>query len=140
GNPQFFGDQTLWAVYNDADPGQHRNRAGSTAPLGIQVEQTTFEFNQQGALGNTVFMKFRIINAGSNTLDSTYVSVWSDPDLGGAADDLVGCDTTRSLGYVYNATNMDDLYGSMPPSVAFDFLEGPIGGGRQRLRVVSVRK
>jgi hypothetical protein len=129
GNPLILGDQTLWAVYNDADASAHQNRAGTSLPLGVEVEQTTFEFDRQGALGNAVFMKFVIRNTGSNTLEDTYVSLWSDPDLGGAADDLVAADTSRSLGYVYNATNNDDLYGGEPPAVGYDFLQGPIVNG-----------
>src|SRR5712671_709220 len=128
GNPQLLGDATIWSVFNDADPGSHTNRAGSTAPLGIEVQQSVFAYNRSGALGNIIFVKWRFINKGANTLDSTYVSVWSDPDLGGFTDDLVGCDTTLSLGYCYNATNNDGIYGSAPPAVGYDFFKGPVVG------------
>lgn len=140
GTPVLYGDQDVWSVYNDADPSVHVNRAGSTTPLGIQVEQTAFQFARQGPLGNTVFMKFKITNASTHTIDSTYVSLWSDPDLGGAGDDLVGCDTTLSLGYVYNATNNDQLYGGNPPAIGFDFLQGPKGSDGQRLGMKSFNK
>jgi hypothetical protein len=123
------GDQMLWAVYNDADPGNHFNRAGSTLPLGVEVQQTTFAFNRLGALGNTIFIQYRIVNKGGNTLDSTYVSLWSDPDDGDPADDVVGCDTTLSVGYVYNGTESDNVYGAQVPSVGFDFLHGPVIAG-----------
>jgi hypothetical protein len=126
GNPLLLGDATIWSVYNDADASLHTNEAGSTAPLGLEVQQTTFAFNRAGTLGDIIFMKFKILNKGGNTLDSTYISVWSDPDLGGAGDDLVGCDTTLSLGFCYNATNNDQLYGATPPAVGFDFFRGPI--------------
>lgn len=119
------GDQMMWAVYNDLNRANHVNRAAKTLPLGVEVQQTTFAFSLQGALGNTVFMRYKIYNRGANTLNNMYVSQWSDPDLGGAADDLVGCDTTLSLGFVYNATNNDELYFSQPPAVGFDFLQGP---------------
>src|SRR5262249_6076894 len=66
------------------------------------------------------------INAGANTLNNMFVSLWADPDLGGFTDDLVGCDTTLSLGYCYNATNNDQLYGATPPAVGYDFFLGPI--------------
>ena len=62
GNPRLLGDQTLWAVYNDADPSFHSNRAGNSDPLGIEVQQTTFAFNRQGPLGNIVVLKFLRIN------------------------------------------------------------------------------
>jgi len=127
--PHIIGDQTLWAVFNDADPSRHTTDAGSSTPLGVEVQLTAFAFNRQGALGNTVFLSYKIINKGTNTLDSAFVSVWSDPDNGGASDDLVGVDTTLSLGYCYNATNNDNVYGSRPPAVGFDFFKGPTVNG-----------
>jgi hypothetical protein len=126
GDPKLFGDQTLWCVYNDADPLQHTNGAGSTDPLGVEVQQTVFAYNRTGALGNIVFLKFLIINKGSNFLQDAYVALWSDPDLGGASDDLVGCDTALSVGFCYNATNNDQVYGTTPPCAGYDFFQGPI--------------
>ncbi len=127
GNPFLLGDQTIWSVYNDANGRLHTNSsAGKTAPLGVEVQQTTFAFQRGGALGNTLFLRFRIINKGGNDLDNAFVSVWADPDVGGFTDDLVGCDTTLSLGYCYNATANDALYGTTPPAIGFDFFRGPI--------------
>jgi len=125
GSLDILGDQMLWAVYNDADPAHHTNRAGSTQPLGVEVRQTTFASNRLGALGNSVFIKYKIINKGGNQLDSMYVSQWSDPDDGYALDDLVGCDPSIGLGFVYNATNSDVIYGSTVPAVGYDFFQGP---------------
>jgi hypothetical protein len=138
GDPLLIGDQTLWCVYNDAEPSDHTNQAGATLPLGIEVQQTAFAYNRTGALGNICFIKFLIINKGENVLDSSYVAVWSDPDLGGAGDDLVGCDTTLSVGYCYNATNNDNVYGTTPPCVGYDFFQGPIvPGGESDTAYVS---
>src|SRR6185436_130084 len=133
--PDVLGDMMMWAVYNDANPANHTNDAGGSAPLGVEIQQTTFAFNRQGALGGTVFMSYKLINKGGQTLDSMYISQWADPDLGGAAgytDDLVGCDTLpdgtgkpRSLGFVYNSTNNDGGYGSAPPALGYDFFRGP---------------
>lgn len=123
--PDVSGDQMLWAVYNDADASLHQNKAGRSAPLGLEIQQSTFGFDRQGALGNTVFLRFKMYNKGGQQLDSMYVSLWADPDLGGAGDDLVGCDIPASLGFVYNATNTDQLYGSRPPAVGYDFFQGP---------------
>ena len=38
---------------------------------------------------------------------------------------MVGCDSTLSLGYAYNADNDDDQYGSAPPAVGCALLRGP---------------
>jgi len=138
GTPQVIGDQTLWSVYNDADPSVHSNM--QTAPLGLEVQQTTFAFNRTGALGNVVFLKFLMINKGGNQIDSTYVSIWSDPDLGQADNDLVGADVETSMGYCYNGSNTDAVYGSAPPAVGYDFFKGPIGDDGVELPMTSFNK
>ena len=125
GTPLLLGDMTTWSVFNDADPALHGAFAGRSAPLGIEVQQTTFAFDRSGPLGHAIFFKFKILNKGENTLEDAHVSIWSDPDLGGFTDDLVGCDTTLALGYAYNATNDDAQYGSTPPAVGFVLLSGP---------------
>lgn len=138
GKPLILGDQTLWSIYNDADESKHTHF--QTKALGLEVQQTLFAFDRPGALGNTIFIKFKIINKGGNKIDSTYVSLWSDPDLGQADNDLVGCDVGLSLGYVYNATNTDAIYGSAPPAVGFDFFKGPLGPDKKPLPMTSFNK
>lgn len=122
--PDVMGDQMLWELHNDADPALHQNSAGQTSPLGVEIQQTTFAFDRPNDLGNIVFLRFRILNKGGNTLDQLYVSLWSDPDLGQFTDDLVGCDVGRALGFAYNATASDAIYGSPPPAVGYVLLRG----------------
>lgn len=126
GNPLLLGDVTIWSVFNDADPLLHTASPGSSAPLGLEIQQTTFAFNRAGPLADIIFVKLKLRNQGFDQLDQTYVSLWSDPDIGTFSDDLVGCDTTLALGYGYNATNADTQYGSTPPAVGFQLLQGPI--------------
>ena len=130
--PDVLGDMMCWSVYNDADPSLHTNEAGRRLPMGLEIQQTTFAFNRQGALGNTVFVRYKIYNRGLRPLRQMFFSQWVDPDLGGYTDDYVGCDTLpdrfgkpRSLGYCYNSTAVDQIYGANPPAVGFDFLQGP---------------
>lgn len=124
--PKIFGDQQLWSVFNDANPAQHNNGSGETDPLFLEVKSTAFAFNRENPLGNIVFMRFQVFNKGTRTLENLFFSIWNDPDLGGAGDDLVGCDTALSLGYCYNANNADQYYGSTPPAYGVDFFQGPL--------------
>ncbi len=124
--PDMKGDQMCWSVFNDANPAQHTNDAGSTAPLGIEVKSTIFAFERTGSLGNIVFLKWRIFNKGNNTIRNCFFSVWDDPDLGGSGDDLIGCDTLLSVGYDYNATNTDQYYKDKPPCYGICFFQGPL--------------
>ncbi len=119
-------DQTIWFVANDVDPTTAQKLYGSIG-LGIEMQATIWGYNQQNALGDALFRKYTMINKGFYPVDSCYVNMWSDPDLGGdAGDDFAGCDTLLSLGFIYNGDDSDPSYGSYIPSAGFDFMQGPI--------------
>ena len=124
---KFTGDQQIWLVINDVSKVKHKALSG-TDPMGVEVRILYFVFNQAGALGNMMFMKWIIENRSDSDYDSVYVGQWSDVDLGQANDDLPGVDTTLSLGYTYNGDGDDEGaagYGTKPPACGFDFFEGP---------------
>ncbi len=125
GSPMLVGDQTTWAVYNDLDPNQHQNNAGETDPLGLEIQQAVFAFDNS-ELEDVVFIRYKILNKGARFLDDVVLSMWCDPDLGEYRDDLVGCDTLLSTGFVYNSDNDDaGHYGSTPPALGLALLQGP---------------
>jgi hypothetical protein len=126
GNPLLLGDMTVWCVFNDADVSYHTNM--NAQPAGVEVQLTAFGFNRADALGNAIFYKWKVINKGGHMLDTTYITIWSDPDLGDSGDDYDGCDTTLGLGFIYNGDAVDGVYGT-PPSAGFDFLQGPLVPG-----------
>jgi hypothetical protein len=130
--PNVSGDQMLWCVYNDLDPARHTNNAGSSLPLGVEIQQTIYAFDRPGALGNTVFLRYRILNKGTHNLQDMYVSQWSDIDVGGPTDDLAGCDPDRGMGYVYNASASDPVYGAASPASGYLLLKGPLVAGTPR--------
>ncbi len=122
--PKLNGRQSLWAVFNDADPVVHTNNAGSTQPLGVEVQLYAYGTDLDCALDRSVILQYRIINKASNTLESTFVSLWIDADVGTANNDRVGCDTGMALGYSYSLSP-DAVYGAVPPAVGIDLLQGP---------------
>ncbi len=126
--PGLIGDQMLYFVINDAEPTEHTNLF-STQPMGLEVHNTIFGFNRGDQLGDIMFVKWTVINKSDMDYDSVYVSAWSDPDMGDASDDLVGCDTTLSLGFCYNGLPVDATYGAEPPAIGFDFFQGPLVDG-----------
>lgn len=137
GTLTIVGDQMLWTVYNDLDAGNHLNPAGHTAPIGVEVQQTTFGFDRPGAFGNTVFMRFKLINRTFFPLSDVRIGFWADPDLGGPFDDLTGCDPAANLGYCYNASLGDAVYGANPPAVGYALLQGPLDANQQRVGLSS---
>lgn len=134
GHPLLLGDVTIWSVYNEADPNAHyfTTVAGGTAPLGVEVRQTTFAFDRESPLGRAVFLRFELLNRGYNMLGGMYVALWCDPDIGDYTDDLAGCDSSLALGYAYNADDQDPFFGTLPPAMGMVLLQGPSvssGGG-----------
>ena len=122
--PGLTGDMLSWSVFNDADITAHVPLF-TTSPLGLEVQQTLFAFDRGDAFGDMMFMKYLVINAGTDTITDTYLSFWADVDLGDASDDLVGGDTVLSLGYNYN-DGADGVYGPQAPALGYDFFQGPI--------------
>jgi len=121
--------QTIWFVANDLDPGLTYSLYG-TAPIGIEYQATIWEYKDSLGFDNLFYRKYKLINKSYDTFDSMYVSMWSDPDIGYAGDDFVGCDTLLSLGYAYNAVDVDSGYLPLPPpAVGFDLIRGPLVPG-----------
>jgi hypothetical protein len=133
-------DQTIYYVANDMDTVQCESLYG-TLPLGLELHVTFWAYAQQGALGDMYFKKWDIINKGyqKNTIDSMFVSFWTDVDLGNATDDLVACDTTLSMSITYNGQSSDNVFAPLPPPAdGFDFFQGPIVPGSATDSAISI--
>ena len=118
--------QTIFLSYTDGFPDTHNpgeGFGGGTAPLCSEVHLTAWCYSQP-SYTDMQFLKFVIINKGTQPWTRTFFSLVSDPDLGNANDDYVGCDTTRKLAYCYNSSNNDPVYGAAPPAVGFLLLKG----------------
>ena len=129
--PDISGDQFIWWVTNDAGNVKQQTQ---TAAMGIEVQTSAFAYSTQDFLNNSTFYKYRVINRGALTIDSTYIAVWDDCDLGYYMDDYIGCDTSRGLGIMYNGSSNDgqdggypvNSYGANPPQIGVDFFQGPL--------------
>jgi len=124
-NPLLLGDQTFWAVYNDAGTHTYDGYGGATDSLGVEVHQTVWASDDPGE-ENVVYVKYLLFNKSVNIIEDFYISFWADPDLGAASDDYVGCDTTYDIFFCYNAENWDIYYGSVPPAWGVKVLSGPV--------------
>lgn len=121
------GDQFVWWVFNDKG---NVKQQSNTEGIGIEVQASAFAYSTKDFLNDATFYNYRLINRGSLSLDSTYISTWTDADLGYYSDDYIGCDTTRGLGILYNGTSFDgtgavNSYADKIPMVGVDFFKGP---------------
>lgn len=124
-----YGDETLWWVYND-NGNVHQATGG--AAIGMEVRAQAFAFKTTDDVNNMTFYNYQIINRSAATLFNTYMTVWTDADLGYYSDDYIGCDVGRGLGYIYNGDANDETaggvngYGASTPALGCDFFQGPI--------------
>ncbi|HCY74914.1 MAG TPA: hypothetical protein DHV28_03260 [Ignavibacteriales bacterium] len=121
--------QTLWINYND---NISESNYGSI-PIGLEIQETYWAYAINTDLEDVIFRKATLIYKGTSAslpisiIDSMYICLWSDTDLGYSADDFIGCDTTLNLGYTYNSNNSDQEYekiGMKPPAVGNSYLQG----------------
>ncbi|MCH7977008.1 MAG: T9SS type A sorting domain-containing protein [Bacteroidetes bacterium] len=125
--PAILGDQMAWWVMNDV--GNVHEETGSN-PLGVEVQVSAFAASGGArAIEQATYYRYVIINRNSLPIDSVYVSLFVDADLGDAVDDWIGSDTTLSMGYVYNGDDFDDpTYGyGIPPAQGYQVVQGPVG-------------
>ena len=114
--PLILGDETVWCVYNDGVPANQR-WWNTTGPLGIEIRQIVYAFEQPGIGGNFLIIEYKIRNTGlaSSSLDSVYFGIWSDPDIGNPINDMAGCDIGLQSPFAYS-DSLDYEYGNNPPS------------------------
>ena len=127
-----YGDETHWWVFNDKG-NIHTETNGD--PIGMEIRAQAFSFATNDEVNRMTFYNYELINRGTQTLYNTFFSQYLDCDLGNYADDYVGCDVSRGLGYTFNGDNNDQSdggklgYGENPPAIGCDFFEGPYQDG-----------
>ncbi len=120
--------QTLFICLTDADTASHDIGEGFGGgiknPLMLSEVHLTAWAYTKNSIKDVQFIKYEVINKNTAAWDSTILSIISDPDLGTATDDYIGCDTIRDMPYCYNANPTDQIYGVAPPAYGMMFLQG----------------
>lgn len=129
-SPAILGEQMIWYVANDLSAERH-DGLFVTDPVGLECRVQLWGSNRRDLFGDVLFSRIRLIHKGSETLDSCFVGIYVDIEIGDAWDDLVGTDTTQSMMYGYNEGE-DDEFGSTSPALGVILLQGalaPSAGG-----------
>ena len=153
-------DQTIWIIANDIpqvvdengtqyDYYETSSNLYGSNPIGIELQMTLWGFKseQDTPLGNTIFKEIKLKYTGlvnsplEATINSFYISQWSDPDIGTFTDDFVGVDKDRSFGYAYNGqiwdNNFFEQYNMPAPAVGYDLLSSPTNNSNGNLSAFS---
>ncbi len=123
-HPRLRGDQMLFYVFNDFGPGHGQTNG---MPLEVEVHAYVYGFKRNTLVDNVVFYDFEITNKGALDLDSFVVGFYADLDLGYFGDDMIGFDSSRRLGIVYNGLPQDGPpgYGNDLPMAGIRILQMP---------------
>jgi hypothetical protein len=130
-----YPDQMVFWIFNDG--GSAEIFPACPSPLWMEVQVQAFGYATNDEVNDMTFQRYRLINRGTQPLDSTFFSLWLDPDLGCYLDDYIGCDPERSLMYVYNQDALDGQPGCLCPNgvatycdkvpiLGVDLFKGPI--------------
>lgn len=131
--PQFPDEMIFW-IYNDGG-GTHAESRGDPIQMEVQVQAFSYATNDE--INDMTFQRYKLINRAVESIDSTFFAMWVDPDLGCFTDDYVGCDTSRSLAFVYNEDALDgqtgcacpggvNTYCAEVPVMGVDYFRGPL--------------
>ena len=131
-DPQYPDEMIFW-IYND-NGNIHAESRGDAIQMEVQVQAFAYATNDE--LNDMTFQRYKLINRAIEDIDSTFFAMWVDPDLGCHTDDYVGCDTSRSMAYVYNIDAVDgqvgctcplgvDTYCEEIPILGVDYFRGP---------------
>jgi hypothetical protein len=117
-SPAIIGDLTTFTVYNDGRPNYER-RFSNVYPMGIEIQQTLFGLKYD----HSIYVRYRIINKGSENLKDVIFGMWSDPDIGDHGNDHIGTDTLINSVIVYDKGN-DTQFGVNSPALFLTLLQG----------------
>jgi len=121
------GDVAKYFIFND----QKIHTYSGGQPIGLEIHAMVYGYaSGDPDINNSVFLHYRIINRGSQTLAQSRIGVFADFDLGNPTDDYLGSDLERNLLYVLNGDNNDEDnfaqgYGTQPPAFGMTIFEGP---------------
>ncbi|MFN0213133.1 MAG: hypothetical protein ACKVT2_02660 [Saprospiraceae bacterium] len=132
-----YPDEMIFWIYNDHGGGQAHARTNGDA-IQMEVQVQAFGYTTNDELNDMTFQRYKLINRALDRIDSMFFAMWIDPDLGCDEDDYIGCDTAKSLMYIYNQDQVDGnpgatcpsgaaTYGSNIPLLGVDYFRGPLG-------------
>ncbi|MEM1323531.1 MAG: T9SS type A sorting domain-containing protein [Bacteroidota bacterium] len=105
-----FPTQLTYTIFNDATI--HSESNGDAVRAEIQLCTWNFSCPDNEVLDNTVFVSYTIQNASIESIDSTFVGLWVDFDLGCVDDDYIGSAPDQNAFFVYNQSNSDGFPGT----------------------------
>ncbi|HOY07682.1 MAG TPA: T9SS type A sorting domain-containing protein [Saprospiraceae bacterium] len=105
---QFLPTEWVWNISNT---GPLTSLDSNSTYVGVlaEIQSTAWAFHceDQTVLNRTVFTSQQVTYLGQEPLDSFYMALWCDFDLGCSLDDYTGCTPDRNAFFAYNRDASD---------------------------------
>ena len=125
--PEILGDEALFAVYNY---GQGFSPYGQPM-LDLEFRTMLYAYDSVNTpLHNTLFVNQQIV-VKTGSYDTLLIGLWNDLEIGNYLDDMISCDSSRSMIYGFNGDLVDEGplgFGSAPPAAGLVSLSHPLSG------------
>lgn len=119
-----YPEEQDWLVSNDVTA--HPSGLAPTQ-MEIQTQVLVFKTPKQSLINNAIFVRYKLINRALEPLDSCFVGMYADFDIGNPDDDFIGSIPNRQIMYGYNGdTNDEGGFGTDAPVMAMDLLRAPL--------------
>ncbi len=119
--PCIPGDKAIFFMFNDLN--------GLATDMGIEIHGMAYVLDQGGYMDSTFFIDYKIFNRSTKKYTNMRLGLFSDFDIGGSGDDLIGTDIQHSAIYGYNSDRNDSQplagFGYSLASAAMIWLKGP---------------
>lgn len=131
--PAFPGTQAIFTILHAV---QEPDSLLPLMPVDLLVMHYAYDAPGDPELHNSTITSVTFVNRGPTDYDDVRVGMFTDFDLGNYADDLAGCDSLRSITYVYNGDALDENglsgpgYGADPPAQGTVLLSAPMSAHR----------
>ena len=135
-------DEITWNTFHD----NFERNDPDASPINITIQNSVFAFNCiDNPIGaNTVFVRYLLINNAAEDIDSCYVGIYTDFELGCPEDDYIGTIPEKNIIYAYNSDDFDEDCGAHkglgehPPAVAIKMFRGPLDEYRNVVPLASI--
>lgn len=111
GKPEFVPTETIWCVFND-NGNIHSSTGGQAFRTEIQLTVWGFKDPAHPEIDQALFSSHKIVNRGTENVDSAFIGIWVDADLGCYMDDYIGCNPSLGSMFAYNTDAVDGQPGN----------------------------
>lgn len=126
-------ERMVWWVLNDVGNKKLYSNYKSMPAGGLEVQFLAYMYPaipENPFLANTLFLDWKLKNEGVFDLESCYIGVYQDQDIGSYKEDLFRCHPLINLQIAYNKTNTDLSFqqmgiSEMPPALGTKILKAP---------------